>query len=149
MKVSIEINNVSKSPARKQLFLSVAEETLRGSGLKFLTKKEISLSLALVPGEAMKKINKEFRKKNEVTDVLSFSEYRSTKEVERETSERIFLGEIILCYNYIADYAKKNSIDPKKELARVFSHGILHLLGFQHGKRMFSIQDKAINRKNL
>lgn len=149
MEISIEINNVSKSPARKQFFLSVARETFRSSGLKFLLKKEISLSLALIPEEEMKKINKELRKKNEVTDVLSFSEYRSMKEMEKKAKKNLFLGEIILCYTYIADYAKKNSMEPKKELARVFSHGILHLLGFRHGERMFWIQDKVINTKNL
>jgi probable rRNA maturation factor len=58
----------------------------------------------------------------------------------------LFLGELILCYDDIRQYADKEGVKVKKELAKVISHGILHLLGFEHGERMFSLQKEVAEK---
>jgi rRNA maturation RNase YbeY len=60
---------------------------------------------------------------------------------ENKNHTTLFLGEIILCYNNIAEYSKKNKLDLERELRKVIAHGVLHLLGFRHGKKMFEIQN--------
>jgi len=142
MKINLEINNLSKSPIEEDFFSEVAEETLEEIKFDFLKGKDLSLSLALVPKKEIKKINKEYRKINTSTDVLSFPEFETQKKLKAQKENELFLGEIILCYDDIKKYAKENNLELKKELAKVFSHGILHLLGFQHGTKMFSIQEK-------
>ncbi len=146
MKVSLEINNLSKSPIKKAFFKVVAKNTLENSGYKFLKNKNISVSLAVVGKAEIKKLNKNYRKKNESTDVLSFAEYRNTEEIRRSNGKEIFLGELILCYDDIKEYAKKRGLVLERELAVVFAHGLLHLLGFRHGKKMFEIQDRMAKR---
>jgi len=143
MKISVEINNQSQSPVRGDFFANVMKKTLMSKEFDFLRKKEIGVSVALVGKKEIKAINRQFRKKNEVTDVLSFAEYKNLGEIMKAKDKRVFLGEIILCYNDIARYAKKLKKNIKQELAQVVSHGILHLLGFAHGKKMFEIQEKA------
>ena len=167
MSINLEINNATQSPVADEFFQSVAEETLhevvfghpmsndhngqRTLNVSFLNGKNISVSLALVAPEEIRKINKEYRGHDEVTDVLSFAEYKNIQEVKdmvvdkppKGESGDIFLGELILCYDYIKEYADQKGIKLEKELANVVSHGILHLLGFEHGEEMFEIQNKV------
>lgn len=113
--------------------------------------REIFVSLALVAPAEIHRLNKEYRKYDSVTDVLSFAEYKSAKALKKAVDNPpdggVFLGELILCYTDIREYARKNKIGLKKELANVVSHGVLHLLGMKHGKKMFSIQNKVLNKK--
>jgi probable rRNA maturation factor len=143
MKLSVEINNKSGERIKADIFTYVIKETLKLSGFDFLAKKEISISVALVDEKEIKKLNRIYRKKDAVTDVLSFAEYKNIELMKKEKETAIFLGELVLCYNDIRKFAKKNKINPKKELAEVISHGVLHLLGIKHGQKMFAIQKKA------
>jgi probable rRNA maturation factor len=145
MKINLEVNNKTNSPAEDDFFAMVAKKTIEESGYDFLRKKNISISLALVPEEEMQRLNRECRQKDAVTDVLSFFEYETIDEMKNVQEEEIFLGELILCYDDIMKYARREDILPEKELAVVVSHGVLHLLGFLHGEKMFSIQEKIIN----
>lgn len=142
MKINLEINNLTKSPIKKAVFENVAKKTLENSGYRFMKNRNISISLAVVGKAEIKKLNKTYRKKNETTDVLSFAEYKNIREIRRVKDKEVFLGELILCYDDIKEYAKARGLVLKKELAVVFAHGILHLLGMRHGEKMFGIQDK-------
>jgi probable rRNA maturation factor len=149
MKLNLEINNKSRSPLKKSFFEKVIKKTLTEVGWDFLQEKAISLSLALVGKEEMREINKKYRKIDATTDVLSFAEYKSEKEIKKSQDKELFLGELILCYDDIKEYVKKEKLNLKEEPVRVVSHGVLHLLGMRHGKKMFSIQDKIAKIKNL
>lgn len=141
MKVNLEINNLAKSPIKKAFFQAVVKKTLENSSYAFLKKKNISVSLAIVGKAEIKKLNKKYRKKNEATDVLSFAEYKNVAKIRKKKGKELFLGELILCYDDIKEYARKNGLVLQKEIGTVVSHGILHLLGFRHGKKMFEIQE--------
>ena len=154
MQLILELNNQTKSPIKKDFFAKVAKKTLEESGYNFLKKKTISVSLAIVPKKEIKKLNKIYRKKDQVTDVLSFAEYKNIGAIKKAVdkppkgeSGEIFLGELILCYDDIKEYAKKRGLALKKEMANVVSHGILHLVGMKHGKEMFALQKKVIKNK--
>lgn len=128
-------------------FVRVAEKTFAELGLDFLKDSNVSISLALVSPEEIRNLNKEYRKYDSVTDILSFAEYENMEEVERNSRENsnqeLFLGELILCYDDIMKYTQDEGIKFERELAKVVSHGILHLLGFSHGEGMFSLQEKV------
>jgi len=136
----LEINNKSKSPIEKDFIYKVVRKSLDYFGFSFLENKKIALSIALVNAAEIRSLNKKFRKVDKTTDVLSFAEYEDTKSLKKEKKQELFLGELILCYNDIASYAKKKKMKIKNELAEVISHGVLHLLGFEHGDKMFEIQ---------
>ena len=92
---------------------------------KFINKK-VSFSLLLSNNLNIKKLNKSFRSKNKATDILSFPYYKKTKILKNT-----YIGDIIISYNYI-NKSKPKSF--KKELIKIFIHGFLHLLGFNHVK---------------
>jgi probable rRNA maturation factor len=150
MKISFEINNVTNSPVEDGFFMAVAKRTFEKLNYNFLKNREIEISLALVTKEEIRKWNKEYRKNDSVTDILSFPEYRTEKEIKaaisKKSGSKLFLGELILCYDDIRQYADKEGVKVKKELAKVISHGILHLLGFEHGERMFSLQKEVAEK---
>jgi len=145
MKITLEINNLAKSLIKDAFLKSVASETLKVADLDFLKNKNISVSLAIVEPTEIKKLNKKYRQKDKVTDVLSFAEYKNLAAIRKSVDKSLFLGEIILCYDDIKQYAKKEGLVFKQELAQVVAHGILHLLGFSHSRRMFAIQNKVKN----
>ena len=86
---------------------------------QFKIKQEISISL-LTPAE-IKKLNKVYRHKNKVTDVLSFT-----------LADKVLLGEVLICVEQAKKQAKIKGHNLKKELQILTIHGILHLLGYDH-----------------
>lgn len=85
------------------------------------------VNIIFVDQEYIKELNKEFREKDEVTDVLSFN---------IDSSDT--LGEIYICPEYVIKNISKK--DFKEEIVRLIVHGILHLKGYDH-KEEFSKVD--------
>jgi len=112
----IEINNLSRSRVNKKFLKKIAEKVLKSEN-----KKEADLSIVLVGLKRIKTLNKRYRRKDRVTDVLSFP-----------FEEKKNLGEIVICFQVVKKNAKRFSSTLKKELARVLIHGLLHLLGYDH-----------------
>ena len=95
---------------------------------KFPNKK-ISFSLLLSNNKKIKKLNKHFRNKNKSTDILSF---RFNKKIK--ILKNTYLGDIIISYNYLNKPKSQDLGLFKKRVIKIFIHGFLHLLGFNHVK---------------
>ena len=95
---------------------------------KFLDKK-VSFTLLLSNNKNIQKLNKLFRKKNKPTDILSFP---LTKKFR--VSKQTYLGDIIISYNFISKPKSLNTKLFREKLTKIFIHGFLHLLGFDHKK---------------
>ena len=93
---------------------------------KFLNKK-ISLSLLLSNNKNIKKLNKNFRNKDKSTDILSFP-FNDKLRLSKNT----YLGDIIISYNFIDKPKSQNNKFFRKKLIKIFIHGFLHLLSFNH-----------------
>tara|TARA_B100001057_G_scaffold146212_1_gene146186 strand:+ start:453 stop:914 length:462 start_codon:yes stop_codon:yes gene_type:complete len=95
---------------------------------QFLNKK-VSFSVLLSNNKNIKKLNRNFRNKNKSTDILSFPSEKKIK-VSKDT----YLGDIIISYNYL-DKPKFQDLNKFQEkVIKIFIHGFLHLLGFNHIK---------------
>jgi len=118
--MKIRFFNLSKRfPER--FFKKVAKKVLKAE------KKEDSvLSIIFVQSAEMRKLNLEYRKKNQPTDVLSFS---------GSANEENYLGEILICVPEVRKNARIYNQDFEEELKRVLIHGILHLLGYDHERK--------------
>ena len=91
--------------------------------------KKVSLTLLLSNNKNIKKLNKNFRKKNKSTDVLSFPFNNKTR-----ISKKTYIGDIVISYNFMDKPKYQNLIIFKKKVIKTFIHGFLHLLGFDHIK---------------
>ena len=115
---------VKKNKKKEKLFSKVCK--IFSKKLKF-NNKNVYFTLLLSNNKKIKNLNKKFRKKNKHTDVLSFP-----FESIRSKSKEIYLGDIIISFNYVDRYNKLDNKEFEKKTIRIFIHGFLHLLGYDH-----------------
>lgn len=106
--MNLEINNLTKNRIERRFFQKIAERAI-----KILKIKIEEISLVFVGDARMKNLNKKHRKRDRVTDVLTFD-----------------YGEIIICLPQAKRQAKKFGHSLKDELVVLLIHGILHLVGY-------------------
>jgi len=92
--------------------------------IKSLKKKNFQFTLLLTNKTFIKKLNKKFRKKNKETDVLSFP--------IKNHFNKNYKGDIAVCYEIINLRSKKTNFNI--EFDKMWIHGFLHLLGYNHVK---------------
>jgi len=95
------------------------------SNIKIFEKKNHYLTILLTTNKVIKKLNNKFRKKNKITDVLSFP-------FQDKIRKNSYLGDIAISYEIV----KKRSYNSNftTELDKMWIHGLLHLLGYNHEK---------------
>jgi len=93
------------------------------------SNKKVSFTLLLSNNKNIKKLNKIFRKKNKSTDILSFP-----IEKKINISKNTYLGDIIISYNYLDKPRSQDLKLFKEKVIKIFIHGFLHLIGFEHKK---------------
>ena len=95
---------------------------------KFINKR-VYLTLLLSNNSNIKRLNKKFRKKDNHTDVLSFPLQKKLKNLKE-----VYLGDVIISFNYMNKPKNINNYDFKEKVTKIFIHGFLHLLNFNHIK---------------
>ena len=95
---------------------------------KFINKK-VYLTLLLSNNRNIKRLNKKFRKKDKHTDVLSFPLQKKINNFKE-----LYLGDVIISFNYMNKPKNINNYDFKEKVTKIFIHGFLHLLNFNHIK---------------
>ncbi len=136
----IGINNLTTSKVDEDFLKELAKKILKEEN-----KKEAELNIILVGQGRIKKLNKKYRGKNKITDVLSFSSQKNKKEFIVPLEEKKKLGEVVICLRRVRKNAKRYNSDFKEELTRVLIHGILHLLGYDHEKS--EVEAKKMKKK--
>lgn len=106
-----------------------------------------SVSLAFVSDGQIRTLNRQWRKKDKPTDVLSFAPV-ALPGSSRDTHN---WGDIFVAPTTVRKEAKRRGIAFPEECLRVSIHGLLHLMGYDHPTdaeefRMFSIQERALAR---
>lgn len=81
----------------------------------------IEVSLVITTDEEIRELNRRFRSRDASTDVLSFP-----------MGDEILLGDVVVSYDRAVEQAAEFGVATGEELARLFIHGSLHLLGFDH-----------------
>ncbi len=110
-----------------------------------LINKKAYVTLLLSNNKHIKKLNKRFRNKNKHTDVLSFP-----FDQMKRNSKEIYLGDIIISFNYMNKPRNLTLKKFKENSIRIFIHGYLHLLGYDHikdkdYKKMLNTEEKIFN----
>lgn len=113
--------------------------------LKALNQDRSELTVALVGDAEMRPLNRQYRKKNQTTDVLSF--------IAAETfpSGTVLLGDVIISVEQARRQAAQRQKTLKSEMTVLLIHGILHLLGYDHerserqAKIMARLEVKLLN----
>lgn len=113
-------------------------------------RNQLEVSVGIVGRAEIKKLNKIYRGQNKATDVLSFSEARTSAKFGLKSKN--YLGEIVICYPEAARRAKQTSTNVNQTIESLFVHGFLHLLGYNHQKdksaaAMEALEQEVLGRK--
>ncbi len=121
-----------------EFFMKIAEAVF-----DYLNNKEnqYEISLLITNDETIHLLNKEYRQKDKPTDVLSFP-----------MEDDIMLGDIVISLDTAKNQAQEREINVDREVAFLFIHGLLHLLGYDHEtsvedeKEMFALQEEILKK---
>ena len=118
----------------------VAEQVLIAQGVG----ANVELGLFIAGGERVQQLNRDYRRKDEPTDVLAFAMF--PEQLAQGMTEADFplfvnppdgvlhLGEVIISYPQAVTQAKEHKHSVEREIAILLIHGVLHLLGYEHNK---------------
>ncbi len=144
--MTIEINNESEIEVDEARVLSLASFAL--DHLKIHPDAE--LAIQFVNEEAMTTLHVQWMDEPGPTDVLSFPMDELRPGSEGELSAPGLLGDIVVCPQVAAVQAVAAGHDTINEILLLTTHGILHILGFDHAepdeeKEMFGLQKEILN----
>lgn len=111
--------------------------------------KELEIYITLTNNDNIQKINAEHRNIDKPTDVLSFpmferEEIPNLKTINNdEETKEMMLGDIIVSVEKVREQAEEYGHSFKRELAYLITHGMLHLLGYDH----MIDEEKVVMRK--
>lgn len=121
-----DVNNISE-------FIFKNQQVMSKSCLKDRDFESVSFDIVLVDNTEIHRINNEYRQKDYPTDVITFAIFADSPEEEKYIFDgEVSLGEIIVSLDKVEEQAKENNVSFNDELYFLISHGILHLLGFDH-----------------
>ncbi len=148
------------------------EETARMIIAKVLEKHnfkyDADVSLSVVSEDEIRELNKEMRKLDKITDVLSFPNINFETEADfsvididanyydyfNPESDAVILGDIVICYKRAVEQAESYGHSVIRELSFLTAHSILHLIGYDHENddermRMESMQREVLDELNI
>ena len=148
IKVNVEVNSKSwhkkiKNP--KKYFNKKLKKISKI--VKFFKGKNITFTILLTNSLNIKKLNKKFRKCNKSTDVLSFP-FFSLNNLKSMKEKKFYIGDIATSYEIINSRSQKNNFF--LEFDKVWVHGLLHLVGYDHIRnhdyyKMNKIEKRILN----
>jgi probable rRNA maturation factor len=146
--VSVPRTSVA-SPAKDPGLRSTTLRALVVEALRLLDRPRATLSLILADDALVRALNRDYRESDKPTDVLSFglAEPETLDDAHRATP--VFLGEIYISVETARRQARAARRPYAREIAHLTVHGILHLLGHDHGKAAERRRMEAEERRLL
>lgn len=135
------------------------EDLLDFAAEKLNVAKHAEVSVSFVDNEKIREINREYRDKDAVTDVISFAIEDDEEDLFKEfegsgiTIPRD-LGDIFISYDKAVEQAEDYGHEITREIGFLLVHGFLHLNGYDHmtveeEKIMFSLQEEILRDYGL
>lgn len=143
--MSVEVNNETQYEADEAEFAALARYVLD----ELHVHPQAELAIMFVDRGTMSDLNERWMGEEGPTDVLSFPMDELRPGLPGELSEEGLLGDVVLCPEVARTQARAAGHSTSEELLLLTTHGILHLLGFDHvepeeEKEMFALQRKLL-----
>ena len=147
IKVNVEVNSKSwhrkiKNPKR---YLNKKLNKI-SKIVKFFKGKDITFTILLTSSLNMRKLNKKFRNRNKPTDILSFP-FLPSNNLKFIKQKKFYIGDLATSYEIINFRSKKSNF--LLEFDKVWVHGLLHLIGYNHVKNKDYFKMNRIEKKIL
>ena len=139
--LKVFINNEQRQISLSKTRVNKLGTILRKAAKLYELPTKCEVGVTLVSNRKIKEINKKYRDKNEVTDVISFA---LNEGEEGSEQEQALLGDIVISVERAAAQAQEYGHSLERELSYLLVHGFLHLLGYDH----MQAEDKKVMREN-
>jgi probable rRNA maturation factor len=142
--------NRAFTPALRALVKRAIGETLLFEGVE----RVCEVSVTFVDEEEIRVLNRDFRERDSVTDVLSFPTLDDESEIVPFDNEAMALGDVIICAKRCLEQSEEFGHSFEREVAYLTIHSTLHLLGYDHmeegeEREMTKKQDEIIEKVKL
>ena len=114
-----------------QKMTEAAEYAVESENMHNLDKQRCEISVTFVDLDEIHELNKQYRGVDKPTDVLSFPQFDDLEEEIPEVCE-ICLGDVVICEQKAREQAEEVGHSFERELVYLFTHSVLHLLGYDH-----------------
>jgi probable rRNA maturation factor len=143
--VSIEVNNETGVAVDETEIVALSRHVLA----EMRVHPQAELSVILVDEAAMEQLHVQWMDEPGPTDVLSFPMDELRPGSDEEESPPGLLGDVVLCPQVATKQAETAGHTTQEELLLLTTHGILHLLGYDHAepdeeKEMFALQRRQL-----
>ena len=143
--MSVEVNNESGHAVDEAEFAALGRHVLDALNVHPGTE----LSILLVTSDVMSELHQQWMDESGPTDVLSFPMDELRPGTAGEPTPPGLLGDVVLCPEVAAAQAREAGHSTSEELLLLTTHGILHLLGFDHAEpdertEMFDLQRRLL-----
>ena len=140
--IVLDYRNWKKKIKNPKLYIK--KKTLKLNKLKLFKNKSNNYTIFLTNNKKMRQLNKKFRNKNKPTDVLSFPFQNKIK-----NTKNTYLGDIAISYEIVKKKSKNSNF--LLEFDKMWIHGYLHLLGYDHKKnkeynKMRKLENLILNK---
>ena len=92
--------------------------------------EDIEVSVTFVDMNEIRELNKMYRETDKTTDVLSFPQFRHSKDIPK--GEKATLGDVVICTEQALIQAEEYGHSAEREIVYLFVHSMFHLLGYDH-----------------
>ena len=155
----ITLKGVEEKDSHEDLIDRVVEKCFE---IENLDENKVYVAITLTTPKEIREINKEFRKIDKETDVLSFPIFekkdidmlRKNGEIVDEDMPQDVLGDIIISMKKVEEQAKEYGHSVERELAYMIVHGFYHVMGYDHiqeedKKIMRPKEENILNKLNI
>ena len=98
--------------------------------LEGIDEERTEISVTFVEAEEIRELNRDYRDNDKVTDVLSFPQFDDLGDIP--DFGEICLGDVVICKERAQEQAEEFGHSFEREIIYLFTHSILHLLGYDH-----------------
>jgi len=144
----MEITVINRTNQDLQSFEELYNKIAKSAEKELNLDKDLEISVTFVRSVTIHKINRDYRNIDRPTDVISFA-------IRDNLDENVFeeekdLGDLFINIDYARRQAKEYGHSYTREMGFLFTHGLLHCLGYDHMVKedeevMFALQDKILD----
>lgn len=166
-KIKLIIQRENNAPATTPELRALLRAAAALAASKMGLMQPADISLLFTDDAGIRELNRDFRGMDKATDVLSFgqldeeelqdvlAENAADEAAENAAMPPLLLGDVVISYQHAAAQAEKYGHSLLRETVFLFTHGTLHLLGYDHErseqeeKAMFALQDEIMTELML
>lgn len=96
---------------------------------------DAEIGVTVTDADEIRQLNRDYRGNDSVTDVLSFPQYDDMDELAEDLVSgevSVLIGDVVICYDRVLSQAEEFGTGVTREFVYLFTHSILHLMGYDH-----------------